>query len=203
MQEKKEFIVDGFQFSNLKDAQAARNEQDKVRLLDSRLDYDHPEQVRIIYEKAIQNRIFKTPIGYTYLHTLQKYLMEHSAEGEEVRSVPLFVNYVNSMRSTTSPARQRIVPKKPEPEPAEKRLKVSRIMNLILIGAIIVMFIITLNGENPNILNYENALVNKYSAWEEELTERERVVREKEKSLNIAPQEVEDSAAEESDELAE
>ena len=72
MQEKKEFIVDGFQFSNLKDAEAARNEQDKVKLLDSRLDYDHPEQVRIIYEKAIQNRIFKTPIGYTYLHTLQK-----------------------------------------------------------------------------------------------------------------------------------
>ena len=129
--------------------------------------------------------------------------MEHTAEGEEVRSVPLFVNYVNSMRSSTSPARQRIVPKKPEPEPAEKRLKVARIMNLILIGAIIVMFVITLNGENPNILNYENALVNKYSAWEEELTERERVVREREKSLNIAPQEEESGVAEESVESVE
>lgn len=203
MQEKKEFVVNGFQFNNLKDAEAARNEQDKVKLLDSRLDYEHPDQVRIIYEKAIQNRIFKTPIGYTYLHTLQKYLEEHATEGEEVRSIPLFVNYVNSMRSATAPARQRIVPKKPEPEPAEKRLKVSRVINIVLTGVILLMFVIAMTGQNPNILNYENNLVNKYSAWEQELTEREKIVREKEKSLDIAPPEPEENIKEESGEAVE
>ena len=33
------------------------------------------------------------------------------------------------------------------------------------------MFAIALTSDEPNILNYERALVNKYSAWEQELTE--------------------------------
>ncbi|MDD2971870.1 MAG: hypothetical protein PHE02_07050 [Lachnospiraceae bacterium] len=186
-QDREELIVDGFQFSNERDAQAAKSEQDKVKLLESRLDYAYPDQVRMIYDKAIQNRIFKTPIGYTYLHTLQKYLQDQ-LPGEEIRSVPLFMNYVNSMRSATSPARQRVEPKKAEPEPAEKRLKAAHILNIFLAGIIIVMFIITMNGETPNILNYENVLVNRYAEWDEELTQREKVIREKEKSLNITPE---------------
>ena len=44
---------------------------------------------------------------------------------------------------------------------------------------------ITLNGTTPNALNYKKAILNEYSAWEEELTEREAAVRAKERELNI------------------
>lgn len=50
------------------------------------------------------------------------------------------------------------------------------------------MFMITLKSDNPNILNYEKNLVNRYAAWEQELREREQVVREKERELNIGNQ---------------
>lgn len=184
MHEKKELVVEGFQFNSHKDAEAARAEQDKVKLLESRLDYANPDQVRIIYEKAIQNRIFKTPIGYTYLHTLQKYLRDYYEE-DEVRSVPLFVNYIGSMRNYSTPAKKRVEPQEAEIEPAEKKLKRSRVLNFLLILTIIVMFIINFYGETPNILNYEHVIVNRYAAWEQELTQRENVIREKEHELDM------------------
>lgn len=39
--------------------------------------------------------------------------------------------------------------------------------------------------EFTNILNYENAILNKYAAWEQELTAREQAVREKEQESGI------------------
>ena len=56
---------------------------------------------------------------------------------------------------------------------------------MLLVIAIIAMLVITLSSDQPNILNYETALQNRYSTWEQELTERERAVREKEDSLGI------------------
>ena len=47
------------------------------------------------------------------------------------------------------------------------------------------MFVITLTGNNPTILNYEQKLQNKYAGWEQELTERENAVREKERELSL------------------
>ena len=42
-----------------------------------------------------------------------------------------------------------------------------------------------MKSENPNILNYEQNLINKYAQWEQELSERESIIREKERELNI------------------
>ena len=58
-------------------------------------------------------------------------------------------------------------------------------MNIVMIVAIIAMFVITLNSDQPNILNYERNLQNKYASWEQELTQREQTVREKERELHI------------------
>ena len=51
---------------------------------------------------------------------------------------------------------------------------------------VVLLFVITLTGENANIINYRNAIVNEYSDWEDELTQREQIVREKERELGIS-----------------
>ena len=51
--------------------------------------------------------------------------------------------------------------------------------------AIIAMFTITLESDNPNVLNYERALTDRYASWEQELTEREQAVRQRERELQI------------------
>ncbi len=185
MQEKKELVVGGFQFGTAKDVPIAKKEVRKIELLESRMDYTDPEQIYAVYESTIQNRVFETPIGYTYLHSLQAYLLEHPLEGKEVSSIPLFINYSQTMREKSEPAKKRIEPAQLKAKRMD-RLKTSILCNILLVIMVVAMFTITLTSKNPNVLNYENAIVNKYAAWEQELTKRENIVREKERELKLS-----------------
>ena len=49
------------------------------------------------------------------------------------------------------------------------------------------MFVVAIKADNPNMLNYKTAVLNEYSEWEQELTQRENAVREKESELGITP----------------
>ena len=56
---------------------------------------------------------------------------------------------------------------------------------VILILMIAGMFAVTLTSRNNvNILNYENAIIEKYENWESELEEREKQLREREAEPN-------------------
>ena len=67
----------------------------------------------------------------------------------------------------------------------KQKLIISYILNIMLVIAMIAMLVITVNSDNPNIMNYEKVLTNRYASWEQELTEREEVIRQKEKELSI------------------
>ena len=53
----------------------------------------------------------------------------------------------------------------------------------MLVIVIIALFVITGTSKNPNIINYENALIDKYSSWESELNQKEKDLRVKEKEI--------------------
>lgn len=59
------------------------------------------------------------------------------------------------------------------------------IVNILLVILVVAMFCITLNSNNPNILNYKRKILNEYASWEQDLTERENAIREKESMLDI------------------
>ena len=65
----------------------------------------------------------------------------------------------------------------------KSQLFISVILNILLVIAMIAMFIISLNSDSPNIINYKRAITDQYATWEQELTERESVIREKEREL--------------------
>ncbi|MEG1848601.1 MAG: hypothetical protein RRX92_04750 [Lachnospiraceae bacterium] len=185
MQEREEFIVDGYQFATTKDVAIARNEQQKIVMLESRMDYDNPAQVYTIYTKAIENRVFQTPIGYAYLKGLQDYLYSNPIAGKEMISIPIFTHYGNQVRETSQPAKPRVKPSQVKEKAATRKFGMSLTLNFILGIIIVLLFVITLTADNPNILNYENALVNKYATWEEQLTQREEEVRKAEQELHL------------------
>ena len=88
-----------------------------------------------------------------------------------------------------NPARSRVKPEAPKPKKKSIALPISVITNIGLAAAVIAMFAVALNADQPNILNYENVIQNKYAAWEQELTEREQAIRQKELELQISAQE--------------
>lgn len=181
-------VAEGFSFYTDKDADMATLERKKIDYLEERMDYTQPESILKIYDKAIHDRVFKTPVGFLYLKSLQEYLLgQANIEPEQVVPIPLYQSYVGEVRETPNPAKNRVKPsdKKEAQENRNDKLKISIILNGLLVAAVIAMFAITLNSEQPNVLNYEKAIKNRYAAWEQELTEREQAVREKELKLHI------------------
>ena len=185
--DKESLSVGGYRFFTEKDAQLARAEEQKIEYLEERIDYNSPESIRYVYEKSIHERVFKTPVGLQYLKRQQEFLKRQpDMEPDEVIDIPLYVAFGGELRERTNPSHARV-------EPSAKRdkqktsLTISVILNVMLVLAIISMFCISFLSENPNMLNYERSITNKYAAWEQELTEREKAVREKERELNIQP----------------
>lgn len=183
---REDWIINGFQFGSEKDAQQAKSEELKIQKLEEKMDYKNPNMVLMVYKKAIENRIFKTPVGYEYLKELQKTIKKTPRLQEEVPPIP--INQVYSLRDSTAPVIEKVKgtqkPKKPKKEKQEFfTRKTSICWNIILVILVLVMFYISTTGSKPTILNYEKAIQNRYAAWEQELEQRENVIREKERAI--------------------
>lgn len=183
--DNRKMSVGGYHFFTEKDAQIARMEEQKIEYLEERMDYSSPESIRYVYEKAIHERLFKTPVGLRYLDKLRDFL-ENQPETEpgDVIDIPLYVSFDSELRAQASPARQRVVPDRKK-DKEKTKFTLSVILNILLVFAILSMFYISFVSEQPNIVNYERAIVNKYASWEQDLTDREQLIREKERELKI------------------
>ncbi len=183
MADKTDWIVEGFQFGTEQDANLAKNEKLRVERLEERLDYQSLEMVYAVYKKAVENRVFKTPVGYEFLKKLQRILKENPDFEYEVEEIP--IQGVYSLRESANPTVERIKASQKKPKPAKKTvgLRASLFINVVLMLLIALMFYISMTSTNPTALNYERAVQNKYAEWERELSERESAVREKEREL--------------------
>lgn len=184
MAEEKVWSVEGFRFHTQQDVKLAEAEVAKIQKLEEKLDYQNPKMMKLVYDKTIDSRVFKTQVGFTFLKKLQDELLETYPK-EEIQDIP--VNQIYQLREQTNPAQKRVehtVKKVKTQQDKEKdKLRTSMLVNAVLVILIALMFYITTTSKNPNILNYEKALQNKYVDWEQELTEREQQIREKEKEL--------------------
>lgn len=178
----------GFLFYNEKDARLAETELKKIEYIEARMNYDKPDKILQIYEKAVRDRIFTTPAGIFYLKGIQEFLLEQPDMDESsISPIPLFHTYDRELRQQQKPVKSRVNPKASNPKKSPA-FPISVILNILLGIAVIAMFVITLQSDNPNVMNYERVLTNRYASWEQQLTEREQTVREKERELQIESQ---------------
>ncbi len=182
--ENNELIVEGYRFKTPEDATKARDEIKKVSYIRSKLNYDEPGSVLKIYEKMLSKDVLSTPVGYVFLREVRSYLLDNGVDPQMVGQLPPFAEYSLGSERVRKDPRPRIVPAKPKLE-YHKRFIASVIVNVILLAVIITMVIMTVKSPNPNILNYEYAVQDKYAAWEQDLSKREKEVRLKEKELGI------------------
>lgn len=185
--DKEALSAGGYLFLTEKDVLLARAEEEKIKYLEERIDYSSSESILYVYEKVIHERMFKTPVGLQYLKRQQDFLRKRTdIDQDRVIDIPLYVSYDGEIREHTSPVQARIVPSEKK-DRVKAGFTASVILNVMLVFAIIAMFYISFVSENPNMINYERALTDKYSAWDQELTEREQAVREKERELKLQP----------------
>lgn len=180
-----ELVVGGYRFGTIADAETARMEEKKIASVEKHLDYHKPQSVLLVYNKAIENKIFLTPVGMAYLQKMQAQLSKCGIPREKIRPIPLYVTFSNKTENSSS-IRNSIASRAPRVE-FKGRFITSVIINVLLVLALAAMTVLSLRSDVPTIMNYRTAIVNEYSEWEQELQQRERTVREAEKVLNITP----------------
>ncbi len=182
---EEELVAAGYKFATVADAETARMEEKKIDNLERHLDYRQPQNVLLVYNKAIENKVFLTPVGLTYLQSMQEKMQKWGVPKEKIQPVPLYATFSNKTANSQS-IRRSIAARKPKVE-YKGRFISSVVINVILVFILVAMFVISSRSDLPNIVNYKTAILNEYSEWETQLTEREKAVREAERKLNIEP----------------
>lgn len=179
-----EWTVDGFTFNNGEDAKLAKAELNRIDQLETKIDHKNPHLVHAVYEKAIANNLFKTPVGICYLKQLQNEIKKSPLIQKEITDIPVSVVTEEKLVKEVNKNVKKEVNKVTT---VSKRMpqRASLYLNVILVIIVIALFYITLTSPNPNAINYEYNLQNKYASWNEELNQREQIIREKEKELGV------------------
>ncbi len=175
MEKNDDLMVAGYQFATVADAEAARQDEKRAKSLEARLDYRNPQNVLAIYHKALETKLFQTPVGYAYLLKVQEHLKKCGIPEEKINPVFLNTTFSNKTERNRS-VRESVAARKGAPE-FRGRFRLSLGINILLVAMVVVMFFMAMNSESPNILNYRQAVRNEYAAWEQELTEREQALR--------------------------
>ncbi len=181
-----ELVVQGVRYASVHDAAAAREELKKIMYIKSRMNMNNPAEVLAIYNKMIENKLFVTPTGHEFLFEIRAYLLQSPGIDKDtiytINTESLFTQRArNEARAAMRPAYA------PDARQEMKKMKngyrTSVIINIFLVLVIAALFIIALNSDNPNILNYKTVIENQYADWEQNLEERERQLKEKEKQM--------------------
>lgn len=187
MADKDNLLVDGYRFGSYQDAGLAEEEQKKIEYFRRRITGRTPQNLLAVYDKILDEKIFQTPLGWEYLKEVQQQLHTSGVPEDMIRPIPMYVTFshMTGDELDRSEVRQRIRPFRKKKK--TDKFKISLIVNVFLAILVVAMFIITLNSDNPNILNYKKVIVDQYASWEQELSEREQAVKEKERELQIEP----------------
>ena len=183
--------VDGFLFEDEETAQIARKEEEGIRFIKQRTALDNPEVVLKLYKKLLEQELFVTPVGIRFLTELQNILLTSVyIARDEISPIPVKALEDGQKAASGTPVEKSIQKseeigtknKKVDSKAADayrKKFLVATFCAIILGVSVIGMFVINaISGNNVNIINYREQLLNEYSDWEAELkTEEERLER--------------------------
>lgn len=178
--------VQGFKFSTLADAKTAEEEYKKMVYIRQRMNENNPEEVLAIYDKMIENGLFVTPVGVDFLMRVREYLTNcGSIEPERIRPIETGSLFTQRARNEARAAsRPRVTTDLvAENKKLKNKYYIALATAIISIILVCVMFVVARSSDNPNILNYKNAIENQYAEWDESLTQREEELRQKEEAL--------------------
>ena len=177
----KELIVGDYMFPDLETANIAKSEQEKIDKLNEKLVGADMDILYKVYNKSIEKNTFKTPVGLSYMKSLKTALEKGGKDKDSILPIP--VNALTFDNPDKKEKNDNITKYKNEAQKNKSFFRWSLFINAVLVVMVVLLFIISWTSNTPNILNYENALVDKYASWEMELKEKEKELNEREKII--------------------
>lgn len=184
--------VDGFLFENEETAQLARKEEEGIRFIKQRTALDNPEVVLKLYKKLLEQELFVTPVGIRFLTELQNILLTSVyIARDEIPPIPVkateVIQKAESAKSAETGKQQVEAGNRVENKITgdyKKPFYVATFFAVVFAVSVLGMFIINaISGNNINIINYREKILNEYSGWEAELESEAERLQNWEKSL--------------------
>ena len=176
--DREKLVVDGYTFDTLADADLARSEILKIKKINTEFQGKSASDMLEFYNKLIEKNIFRTIIGYNYLHEVRKILKKNPAiDSDSIKPVRVVTG--SAIERESEKERKKILLDKNKD--LREKIKCSVFVNIVLIIVIVIMFVISYNSKIFDVTAYEQQIQDKYSSWEESLNERESQLKEREK----------------------
>ena len=177
--------VNGFLFSTTEETNAAKKEAKAVVYLEERLKGRSPEEAKSMYSQILDQGLFHTVVGYSFLKELQD-----SLRAGGIGDLPPISVDKSTVVTKTFDVRPD-AGSSPNPRLEQKlkntrmQLKSMRAVAIVCMVMVVAMFAITLTSKSPTIINYESKILDKYASWEQELSQREADLAARESELGI------------------
>lgn len=179
------YKIGEYTFNDEKTAKKAARELKAVEYIMNQLKDADNNTVLKLYNKITSEKMFSTQIGLDFVKQLKENLVSsglliEDADRKDVGDSSSDKAVKNESKEVSSEDTKKLT------------TEINRLKRINLILAILCltlglcvfgMFYVSSTINSPNILNYEEKLIDKYSTWEQELSEREDAIRTKERSL--------------------
>lgn len=185
--DKRKFMVGGYEFTSKEDAQIAKDELNAIKYVSAKTNSKDPKQVYSLYNKIIERKLFSTQIGMNYLKSLQTFLYKSSEiPNDKIQPIPINTDTQDEINIRRERSEFKSELRDLSIKAARYKNNFTRVMiiNVILVIIIVAMFIILNTSSNPNVINYEVNLQNKYAQWQEQLQSQEQSLNARENELN-------------------
>lgn len=185
--EVKKHMAGGYEFNTKEDAQLAKDELNAIKYVSAKTNTKDPKQVYNLYNKIIERKLFSTQIGMNYLKQLQTFLYKSSEiPNDKIQPIPINADTQEALDKRKEQIEFKSELRNLSIQVAKYRNNFIRamVLNIILVIVIIAMFVILKTSSNPNILNYEVTIQNRYAQWQQELQSEEESLKAREQELN-------------------
>ncbi len=183
----KKLVVNSYLFDTEEEYRKALEEKKSIERLMKKVDLDKKELLVALYSGLVTQNKLSTVIGLEYLCRLRDVIVNKKfAKAAELPPIPTGAfKTEKAVGYKLSDTQLKLNAEKKETQKYQNRSRNLLISNIVLLIVIGIMMYLATTGNNINIINYENKLVDKYASWEKQLTEREQRVQEAEKRLGI------------------
>lgn len=184
-QEENQLRVGGYEFATLREAEEAKKELRNIQALKGKIDFNKKKDVLAIYRRLVDKKAFRTAVGLQFMGEFRDYLVDNMNCKEE--DIPYI--QAPSSNGRFREEQERVELLQTDNEGLQKKNRYMRIAIVAFVIIILGMFAIAAWNPNVGYINTENKILNRYASWEEELTNREKQIQQKEKELGITSSE--------------
>jgi hypothetical protein len=172
-----EYKVAGYSFSDIRDYKEAKREEESIEYIKANTDLNDLNKAIKLYHRLVERKTLKTVVGFAFLKELQERILQEGIIAKEnmpciqieknqkpIRAYSGEIDHEQEQRHLAIIADYKV------------KLRNSRIICGFLAAIIVAMLLIAIFSDRSMFSNYENKILDKYSAWEEELNAREKAL---------------------------